>query len=251
MKLRTLAERLSRKRRIVRRLPKTFGRRPIIVSPDSQLKYLKLGSEGFDPFLLGMVAECIRSGEIVWDIGANVGVFSVAAAALGARVLAVEADPWLAEIVRDSKRLPGNESAEIEVVAAAISERSGVSRLLIAKRGRASNALASVGGRDQMGGVRAIISVPTLTLDALLRDFEAPTFVKIDVEGAESLALRGAEELLRLHRPRMLIETGPDTAKEVSAILKSARYELFDASRPLSARLPRDECAENTLAIPS
>jgi len=72
-----------------------FGRAPILVSPDSALAYWKPELGSVDPYLLSMVRELVRPGMMVWDIGANVGLFSFAAAALGAQVLAVEPDIWL------------------------------------------------------------------------------------------------------------------------------------------------------------
>jgi tRNA G37 N-methylase Trm5 len=52
-----------------------------------------------------MVRELVRPGTTVWDIGANVGLFSFAAASLGAQVVAVEADIWLANLMQRSAQL--------------------------------------------------------------------------------------------------------------------------------------------------
>ena len=79
-----------------RRLPKVFGGAPILVSPDSALAFWKRDLGSVDPYLLSMARELVRPGMVVWDIGANVGLFAFAAAALGApQVLAVEPDIWL------------------------------------------------------------------------------------------------------------------------------------------------------------
>jgi FkbM family methyltransferase len=54
-----------------------------------------------------MVRELVKSNTTVWDIGANMGLFSFAAAALGAEVLALEAGPRLAALLRRSAQLNG------------------------------------------------------------------------------------------------------------------------------------------------
>jgi predicted RNA methylase len=107
--LRKLAERLSRGKAFKRRLPPQFGNTPIFVSPDAQLKYMKITNAAFDVDLLNIACKYIHEGDIVWDIGANIGVFSLASASIvGSQgyVLAVEPDIWLANLIRRSIACP-------------------------------------------------------------------------------------------------------------------------------------------------
>jgi predicted RNA methylase len=82
-----------------------FGDAPLLVSPDSTLAYWRRDLSRVDPFLLSVVRELVRPKMVVWDIGANVGLFSFAAASLGAQVVAVEADTWLANLIHRSTML--------------------------------------------------------------------------------------------------------------------------------------------------
>ena len=250
--MRTLIERLSRGRYLKRRLPSRFGRTPLYVSPDAQLKYLKPGNDAFDAELMAIVDQHVRESSVVWDIGANVGVFAFAAASVAKKgsALAVEPDTWLAQLIRRSLLLKENRRLRIQVLPSAIADINGVATLLIANRGRASNALEAVGGRSQTGGIRERIIVPTLTLDTLLDFFEPPTFVKVDVEGAEVMVLTGARRLLSEVRPTIYIEVGEEAAGEVASILRGVSYELFDGSKPIQDQEPAASCAFNTLAIP-
>jgi len=149
--LRTLAERLSRGKFLKRTLPSRFGHAPLYVSPDSQLKYLKFGDDAFDAELLKVIDEYISEESVVWDIGANVGVFSIGAATIAKKgsVLAVEADIWLAWLIGRSLLLKENDGLKIQVLPSAISDRNGIATFLIASRGRASNSLEVAGGRSQ------------------------------------------------------------------------------------------------------
>lgn len=250
--IRRLIERLARGRAFRRRLPADVGGADLLVSPDAQLKYMRPGAAGFDEDLLRVVREHVRPESRVWDIGANVGVFAFAAAGLAVRgdVVAVEADPWLAQLIRRSIRLPRNASLRVRVLSAAVSDRNGVADFHIAARGRASNSLAAAGGRSQAGGAREILTVPTITLDTLLESLPAPDLVKIDVEGAELMVLRGATRLLEEVRPTLYIEVGTDLAAEVAALLRQADYTLHDGAKPHAASTPSDSCHFNTLAIP-
>lgn len=208
MSMRTFLERMSRRRSFVRHLPANLGGLPIIVSPDAQLKYLKPGPKGFDRTLLEAAVRLVRPGDNVWDVGANVGVFSVAAAALSltGQIVAIEADIWLASLLSRTARLPANAAYNISVLPVAAFSTAGVASFAIAARGRASSHLAGISGNSQAGGVRETVEVPTLPLDSLLARYAPPRIIKIDVEGAEVDVLRGMDRILREIRPVLYCE---------------------------------------------
>jgi len=251
--LRQLAERLSRGRSFTRHLPAEFDRTPVVVSPDAALRYLKPGASAFDAELLAFAREFVKPGHSVWDVGANIGAFTFAAAQRvgpGGAVLSIEADIWLASLLNRSRSLPANQTKPVEILPAAITDAVGVERFTIAARGRASNALEKIGGRSQMGGTRETVLVPTVTLDMLLEHAKTPDVLKIDIEGAEVLALRGGARLLHEARPVIYIEVGEQQNEEVTAMLHEAGYALFDGDLPAAQRVKISDCTANTLAIP-
>ncbi|NLX94893.1 MAG: FkbM family methyltransferase [Rhodopirellula sp.] len=197
---------------------------------------------------MGVAKDYLRESQNVWDIGANVGVFTFAAASLigGGKVLAVEADIWLAQLLNRSNALNNGGGFDIRVIPAAISDRVGVAAFRIAARGRASNALSVVVGGSMMGGVREMQFVPTLTLDLLLRETFRPDFVKIDVEGAEKMVLDGAATLLREARPSFYIEVNSANTDAVTEMFRSHHYRMIDGG----SREPIERCTFNTLAFP-
>jgi FkbM family methyltransferase len=251
--LRSLLERLSRNVVIKRRLPAEFGRAPLLVTPGSALNLWRFDLGRADPMLFDVVREHLGPGDRAWDVGANVGLFSFAAAARCGReggVLAIEADTWLVGLLRRSAALPGNRPYGVEVLPAAVSDSNDLARFNIAVRGRAANYLDSAGGSSQSGGVLESQLVPTVTLDWLLERFPAPRFVKIDVEGAELAVLRGATRLLAEARPAILCEIFGEARPRVDALLRAAGYTLHDASLPAAQRRPLETSVENTLAYP-
>ena len=152
--IRRTAELLSRNRVIKRHVYAAGQRAPILVSPDAQLKYLKLGRDSFDRDLIKIAEVMTVDDEFVWDIGANVGVFSVAALTTNPNccVLAIEADPWLVDVLVRTGEFDQYIDREFLILPAAASSENGLAEFLIASRGRASNSLAEFGGRSQMGG---------------------------------------------------------------------------------------------------
>jgi FkbM family methyltransferase len=250
--VRQLLERLSRNRVVARRLPREFGSLRLYVSPDSALRFWRrrLGAE--ERALLAWAGELVAPGASVWDVGANVGVFSFAAAWLAGRqgrVLALEPDPFLAGLLRRTARGAPPQLAVVDVEEAAACDRAGRVRLHVAVRGRASNHIEGT-GRSTAGGAREVREVAAVTLDGLLAGRRAPDLVKIDVEGAEAAVLRGAGELLRRARPRLLCEVSTELQGAVSAELAAHGYRLFDAEQPPSRRRPLERAAWNTLAVP-
>lgn len=215
-KLRTAAERFARGKKVKRKLPNGVE---FYVSPDSQLKYLKTK---FDEDLVALSNAYVTDQSVVWDVGANCGVMTFCSA--GAKqIAAIEADPFLTSMIQESMQL---NDVPVSIVSAAVSSSVGIAEFVIAKRGRASNHLASVAGRSQAGGERARMLVPTVTLDSLLEKLEPPTLIKIDVEGAEVGVLEGAEHILNAVRPVIYLETGRGTHKACERILNAAGYSL-------------------------
>jgi FkbM family methyltransferase len=135
-----------------------------------------------------LFCERIRPGAIVYDVGANVGFFTLLASKLAGesgRVHAFEPLPRNLEFLERHIRL--NELANVHVGALAIAATSGEAHFRVAPH-------ASMGGLAEGGDLRVI----TASLDDLIASGRAarPDFIKMDIEGAESDALRGASALL-------------------------------------------------------
>jgi len=212
---RTILQRLSRGIILRRNLPPRFGGHRIFVSPESALGFWKRDLAKVDPFLFSMANELVKPGMNIWDIGANVGLFSFAAAGLGASVVAVEADPWLVRLLERSVEMNG---LSVNVIEAAIHDSCGTAEFHFSKEGRASNSLLGSGSSKM---------VRTITLDSLLNNFSAPDVIKIDIEGAEAAALKGATTVLG-HHPAIFCEVSRDH-QQIRDLLASAGYKFYAA----------------------
>jgi FkbM family methyltransferase len=251
MSLRRLAELASRGRTLRRHLPKRFGNRPLYVSPDAALRWLKPGSQAFEANLLELVDHWVKPGMVVWDIGANVGAFAFPAAhRSGAAVVAVEADPFLAGLLRRSASAAGNRDLDVRILPVAVSDADGIAEFAIAGRGRAANGLISGAISTQHGDSRQILLAPTLTADTMLNHLPAPGLVKVDIEGAELFFLAGARRLLREIRPTLYLETCAETRAEVDRILAGAGYRSLSGESGLAAPPPATSDDVNILAVP-
>lgn len=247
MVIRALVERFSRNRIIRRRMPADLGSREIYVSPDSALSFWKRDLSSVAPELFSLARRLVKPNDVVWDIGANVGLFAFAASAraghLG-KVLAIEPDPWLVTLLHRSGAWRNPDESKVQILNVAISDAIGIMELNIATRGRSSNFVSGFGS-TQSGGSRTSFPVMTVTLDWLMGIFGVPTVVKIDIEGMDLVALRGADRLLEL-RPTLIMEGSKKNSDEVFALLTAKRYQLLQndlrtaITADYAAHLPHD-----------
>jgi len=140
--------------------------------------------------------EVVRAGSVAVDIGANVGVYSYILARLGASVEAFEPVPACAD------QIAAYGSPNIKVHRVALSATPGTRELRIPlTAGRLRETRATL---EPISGPARSIGVATATLDSFC--FRDVSFMKVDVEGHELDALRGAVDTITRTRPVLLIE---------------------------------------------
>ena len=143
------------------------------------------------------------------DVGANIGVFSVPAAAAGFPVIAIEATPGTA--ARLNCAAARNNASHLKVMHAAVVDSTGPSHVCVDARGGKENVGANaVTTRCTEEQKR----IPTMLLDQLPQGLSAPTVLKLDVEGYELQALRGGLDWISSHRPTFVyMEVAPFLAE--------------------------------------
>lgn len=250
--LKTIAERLSRGRALRYRLPISYGGCRMYLTPEAGLRYWLPGrGVRADEGLLWNAAETVKPGSVVWDVGANMGLFSFAAAGLAGstgRVYAFEPDAVMVSLLRRSAHLNPS-AAPVEVIPCAISDTIALAQFNIAKRSRASNFLDGF-GVSQTGGVRESQTVLTVSLDWMAEQIPPPDVLKIDVEGAELNVFRGAIRLLKETQPALIFEATAGNWEEESDLLRSLGYTFFDGDQPPGEHEPRSGRTANVLALP-
>lgn len=152
-----------------------------------------------------LVQTLLAAGGVFWDIGANVGYFSlVAAAVLKGRGQVVAFEPGQAAFARLQENLALNAFPNLAAFPLAVAAAAGEARLY-----RAAD-LADTGASLYRAaqGQAAYEVCRTVALDHFGREqgLADPKLIKMDVEGAELAALQGAAKLLARARPLLLLE---------------------------------------------
>jgi FkbM family methyltransferase len=162
---------------------------------------------------LEMVREHLRPGVTFYDVGANIGIFSMMAARIvgpSGQVVAFEADPEIAERLREHARRNSFSWVNVEQKAAwresgtvmfervdvSVSPDRGVGHVVDSKNER-------------------VVSLGAIALDDCTPMYRPPDLIKCDVEGAEGEVFQGARRLLENQRPRVLCEIHNDRSREL------------------------------------
>lgn len=166
-------------------------------------------------------------GDTVVDAGANVGYMTAlaAVAAKGGRVLSFEPHPSLFTVLEQNataaKRIPG--TAAVRLYPAAVGDRAGESSLIIPPEFDVNDGIGSLAAT----ATGRAIPVQVTTLDeAIGRDRIA--VLKIDVEGFELQALRGADRAIADRRiTHVVFEDHAAAQSPVIVHLKEAGYRVY------------------------
>ncbi len=206
----------ARMRPLYRRLQhRRSRRRGVARTVNGQLFRLRypfseMGSD-YESVVFRAFTELLRPGMTVFDVGANVGIYSIAAArGVGphGRVVAFEPARSAAEVMRDHLRLNGVQD-RVDVVEAVVDERSGTTEFWELGATAASSvveAAARVGERFSDHAAVRVERTGVSIDDFCRRRGVFPDVVKIDVEGAEGRVVRGAREFLARRSGSLLVE---------------------------------------------
>jgi len=142
-----------------------------------------------------MHREFAAPGDLVFDIGAHVGDRTASFRRLGARVVACEPQTSCFRLLR----LLHGRDRDVILLETAVSDREGVLTFSVNTRNPTVSTLstefvsaANAGAKGWEGQTwDKQVQVKATTLDALIANYGAPVFVKVDVEGAEEQVLRG------------------------------------------------------------
>lgn len=193
------------------------------------------------------VVERIPAGTTVIDAGANIGIVtSQLCRAVGPRgmVHAIEPLPANVELLRELKH--DNHLEQLTVWDCAVSDKDGEATLRT-QSATGTSAYASLTASWNNAGT---LSVPTRALDNLVPSDTPVGFIKLDVEGAESLALDGAERILTKDRPLVFCEFNDIVLRDASSSSDELLRKFEDLGYSPGAEFQQGDGIKDVLLIP-
>jgi FkbM family methyltransferase len=213
-----------------------LGIRPLKFNVYSPVERYRVAEYGGEREVLNRFLNMLEPTDVVYDIGASVGLYTIAAASFSdqSKVYSFEPDPDTRARLQENVRL--NQLNNVQLVTWAVSDQEG--EILLYTNG-ATGFAPSLVLQDRPGAPTGQVRVSTCSLDiALSRDeLPLPNALKIDIEGAEALCLRGCKQLLRgelgRHPRILLLELHPEflpyfdsSVEEIKQFLMDLNYEL-------------------------
>ena len=179
---------------------------------------------------LRALANAVSPGTVVYDVGANVGIYSLLAslrAGPSGKVYAFE--PLERNLLYLRRHLTLNNVGNCVILETAVCNREGTVPFSVASWSSSMAHLSTVGE----------IWVPSTTLDGCIygeRRLRPPDILKIDVEGAEMEVLEGASKVLTEFHPKIFLEIhGTQLHAKCSASLSAKGYRIEEGYGQLTA----------------
>ena len=180
---------------------------------------------------LALAAGSLRPNAVIYDIGANLGLYSLLLSRIagpGAHVYCFEANPVCLYFLQANlalNRVPSFEILPVAILGSAVSTPFRINY---------RNLLVGIAGNvPYMGKPGHVIDVAAEPLDDLIarHHLRPPDFIKMDIEGAEADAILGMRDTIARHRPTVLVELhGQSAARGTLAGVDWAGYTFQDAA---------------------
>jgi FkbM family methyltransferase len=190
-----------------------------------------------EQFMLGSLERFIRKGDVVFDAGANIGLYSrfMVQRFQASHVYAFEPIPSNRLLIAENLKIVGC-SDKVTILPCALGDQDGTASFQVDDLTSNSGTLDAVAhgsasqSRRQYGLPPVTVEVAVSRLDTLVETntVAKPDVIKLDVEGAEAMTLDGARKSLLNHRPRLVVELhGPEAARGVLKVLWEIGFYCF------------------------
>ena len=198
------------------------GLRMLIKLPDDKA----LWTGAYEPAFSAALADAVRTGDVCYDVGSYRGFFAGVCALGGASAVHVF-EPLPDNIRYIESLLDANPSLRLTLHRVAVGEKVGEAEFLVMPE----TSMGKLTGSSFQQDTQPVetVRVRIETLDHLINDGTIPpaNLIKIDVEGAEAMVLRGAQRLLTENRPRLFIEVHSHSlGRECAELLAAWDYAV-------------------------
>lgn len=212
-----------------------------LLDPRDLVSVSILRGGAWQPEIWESLAASLSEGSVFLDVGAHIGYLSMKAAVkVGApgRVISFEPNPETLKLLRENVAVNRAQNVIVEPIACTEREQT-----LTLYAGPPSNTGMSSLAKDNVPveGSQRLYSVRGRPIDDIVRELKLARVdaIKIDVEGAEAIVLRGALATLKRFHPKIVVEVVKEqlaklgaTPEELAALLRSAGY---NQSKPLNS----------------
>ncbi|MFI5201866.1 MAG: FkbM family methyltransferase [Candidatus Kapaibacterium sp.] len=213
-------------------VPGMQGRFMYVRAEDGGVAHQLIMYREYEPFESRLVREYFKPGMTVYNIGANLGYYTLLASeCVGGtgKVFAFEPEPGNLELLR--RTISENRCSNVQICPMAVSQKAGIATLSISETNSGDHRLTTIADREH-------VEVEIVSIDTFIAEgHAAPNAIIMDVQGAELDVLNGASILLASKDPLTLFtefwpgglnERHPNGAREMLDILERAGFQLHE-----------------------
>lgn len=214
---------------------------------------------------LAVLKHRLKPDSVFLDIGANHGEFSVAAALMAPSGRVIAFEPMPRNLERLQANITLNQLTNVRIMPLGLGDQQGTfpihDQSAPYEDGTINEGLASLYAAGNRSRLSASIEVRLLDQLEPLLQLDRVDWIKLDIEGAEWPALRGAQRILQRYRPTLMVEIGRATcraagyeAESFAHWLKAQGYDLQcigDGGSLLAISPDELRDFQNVLAMPS
>ncbi len=228
-------------------VPGMSGRFMYVRAEDGGVAHQLIVYREYEPYESKLVREYLKPGMIVYNIGANLGYYTLVTSecvGVEGKVFAFEPAPENFELL--TRTVSENKLNNVELFPSAVGAAKGSATLSLSRTNSGDHQLQSVPTREH-------VVVDVLSIDAFISDGHAlPDAIIMDVQGAEFDVLRGASALLAGKAPLILFtefwprgldERQPNGAKEMLNLLCNSGFQIsvIDEKRRMVKAISSDQ----------
>jgi len=181
---------------------KIFGKYVFYYLPDDKYVGQRIALEKYEPYETDLIQRQVKNGDVVVDVGANIGYYTVLLAQKAKKVYAFEPDSINFEILE--KNIKTNNLKNVVAIKAAVGSREGKLKLYKSKE--------NFGDHKLYGEEKEKEEVKIIKLDDFIK--EPIDLIKIDTQGWEPEVIEGAKKIIEKDKPIIFMEYSPASYKE-------------------------------------
>ena len=217
----------------------------------------------YEPNEFFLLSEVIRPGMIFVDAGANMGLYTLfAARKVGENGTVLAIEPSTRECTRLLKNVEINSLSNVRLVRDAVSDSCSDVDLLIAQDEWSGHNTLGAFAYDTPLAVRETVRSDRLDDIVLQEGLSHVDIIKLDIEGAEFRALKGAAETLERFQPLLLLELADralchqgSSSSQIWDFCRQKGYRIFSFDQTTGLPVPAQKKpyydSENIVAVPA
>ena len=178
----------------------------------------------WEPYVKAILDKDVENNNVIVDVGAHIGVYTIPLAKKVSKVIAFEPHPKTSEMLDKSIKL--NQLHNVVLIKKIVGDLKGKIQYRLSTVPMLSGITNANDNLKSPDKVHSIIETESIDLDTALSMESRVDWLIIDVESFEVNVLNGARKILKKYSPKIIIEVHQNNFGKVNEILTNEKYSI-------------------------